>query len=86
MDLPHRARLDRHQRRRGHCCDGEGLRVDDLDTAAGDLERSLLGEVEGIALFLGQYAIRVCHILLLDIGGCLGAGEDEELAWRDVVE
>lgn len=66
--------------------DGEGGRVDDLDGAAGDLVGRLLGEVVGVAVFEGDDAGGGGDVLLLDVLGGWGAGEDVEFVVWDVFE
>lgn len=86
MQLPHRPRLNRKQRHREIRRDGETLRIQDLDAAAGDLIRLLLAEVVGICVFIGNAARGTRDVLLGDVGGRGRPGEDVQLAFRNIVE
>ena len=86
MNLPQRPRLNRHNRCREHTRDREDRRIDDLHaTASHGMIWGFLGQVVGVGLRGWDQACAADYVLCLDISGRFRAGEDEELAWWDVV-
>lgn len=86
MNFPNCSRFYRYDGCGELRSNGESCRIDDLYTSAVDREsRGLFGEVVGVGVMEGDETSGAGNVLLGNVGGGFGAGEDEEFAGWDVV-